>query len=44
MKKIAILTILFALVFPLFGAYLTNIPITVNQLDGTKLELFTSGD
>jgi M6 family metalloprotease-like protein len=40
--RIAILTLIIAV--SMFGAMLRNIPISVTQPDGTKLDLFSSGD
>jgi len=44
MKKIILITISVIFYFYSFGAYLYDVPITITQPDGTKIECFATGD
>jgi len=44
MKKSIFIAILWLFTTTVFAAYLRNVPITLTQLDGTKIECFATGD
>ncbi len=44
MKRVLSILLLSIIAFPIWAAWLTKVPVTINQPDGTKINVFATGD